>query len=286
MNENKTNINWYPGHMAKTKNEIKGIISSIDIVLEVVDARIPFSSSIKDLNTFINNKKTITIFSKYDLCDKNETLKWKNYFEKNNKKVLLIDLKNNSDYKKIIKELENSMKDVNEKRKNKGMLPKKIKVLVVGMPNVGKSTLINKISGKKKVNVENRPGVTKHLSWIKVKDNIELMDSPGILMPKIESEEVALNLASMTTIKETVLPLDRVSIHILNKLNLYYKDKLKEYYNIDNYDENNIINMYEIISKFRNIKYIGDKPDYDRINLVIVNDIKSERIKEITFDKM
>ncbi len=284
--ENKTNINWYPGHMAKAKNDIKKIIKQIDIVLEIVDARVPYSSKVKDIKEFTNNKDSIIVFSKYDLCDKTETDKWKSFYEKEGYSVVCTSLNNSNSINNLVNVIGKRMEKINDKRKEKGLLPKKAKVLVVGVPNVGKSTLINSVAGKKKVIVENRPGVTKSLSWIKVNDKIDLMDSPGILVPKLENEEVALNLASMSIIKETVLPIEKVSLHILDKLNFMYKDKLKSYYNLDNYDINNIMEVYETISKFRNINKINNEVDYDRINLLILNDIKNERIKDITFDKI
>ncbi len=286
MNEDKLNINWYPGHMAKAKKEIQSVIKQIDIVLEVIDSRIPNSSKVKDIDELTHNKQRIMVFSKYDLCDKEETNKWKEYYIKKGYEVVCVNLKDNNDYKEIIRSINSKMTTVNNKRKNKGLLPKKAKVLVLGVPNAGKSTLINKISGKNKVNVENKPGVTKSLSWIKINNNIDLMDTPGILMPKLDSEEEALNLASIGSIKETILPVEKVAFHILNKLNLYYKDKLKEYYNIINFDINNVIEMYETIEKYRNINKIQGETDYEKINTLILNDIKNERIKEITFDKM
>lgn len=284
--EESLNINWYPGHMAKTKNEIRNTIKYIDIVVEVVDARIPYSSRVKDIKEFTNNKESIIVFSKYDLCDKTLTDKWKEKYEKEGSKVVTLDLKNSNNLKKLVEEIDNKMKNINEKRKSKGLLPKKAKVLVVGVPNTGKSTLINKLSGKKKVVVENKPGVTKSLSWIKVNDKIDLQDSPGILVPKIESDLVALNLSSMSNIKENVIPIEKVALHILNKLDESYKEILKTNYNLENIKEIDIIEMYEIISKHRNINYISGEPDYDKINIMILNDIKSERIKGITFDKM
>lgn len=286
MNENKTNINWYPGHMAKTKREIKEKIKQIDIVLHVIDARVPYSSYIKDINEFILDKEQIIVMTKYDLCDKDKTDKWIKYYESKGYKVICVDINNNSSYKKIISTIEELMETVNFKRKNKGLLPKKAKVMVVGVSNVGKSTLINHLVNKKITIVGNKPGVTKNLSTIKINDKVDLVDTPGVLWPKFESEEVALNLASMTIIKEEVVPVDDVAVHILNKLSSDYPHILKDNLGIDCFDIDNYEEDYTNISKFKNIPIRGGEPDYDRINLLIINFIKNETIKGITFDNI
>ena len=273
-NENKTNINWYPGHMTKTKRQIKEMIDLVDVVVCVVDARIPKSSFIKDINDFTGNKEKIIFMSKYDLCDKTKTNKWKQYYEKSGYKVVLSNTNN-----KV-------MESVNQKRLKNGLLPKRAKVMIVGVSNVGKSTLINKLVSKKIVSSANRPGVTKNISTIKIDKDIDLIDTPGVLWPKFESLEVALNLASMTIIKEEVLPLDEVAIHILEKLNSLYKEKLVKYFGIDNFNSNDIENEYLRISKFLGVPLVNGEVNYDKINSIIINYIKNETIKDITFDEI
>ena len=284
--QNSTNINWYPGHMAKTKREIREKAKLIDIVIEIIDARIPKSSKIIDTDEFIKNKEKILVFSKYDLCDKNITDKWIKHYEKEGYTVVKADLTNNNDYKKVLKEIEKKMNSINFKRKEKGLLPKKAKVLVIGVPNVGKSTLINKLTNRKITQTGNKPGVTKSLSWIKINDKIDLLDSPGILWPKLESDEAALNLASMTIIKEEILPMDEVAVHILRELNDNYKPILKNLYNLEEIDFDNLTNAYEVISKYRHVNLINNEIDFDKINTLIYNDIKLEKIKGITFDNL
>ena len=207
MNENKTNINWYPGHMAKAKRLIKENLDLIDVVYEVIDARIPFSSKIPNIDEFIGNKPRIIVFNKIDLCDLKETEKWMKLYSEKGYKTIGLDLEHNFNMSKLINLTDEVMNDINLNRENKGLLKKKAHVLVVGVPNAGKSTLINRLVGKKAVNVGNKPGVTKELNWIRINENIELLDTPGILWPKLAEENVALNLATFTAIKEEILPL-------------------------------------------------------------------------------
>lgn len=281
----KNVINWYPGHMAKTKRQIKERIDLVDVVVHVVDARIPKSSFINDINEFTKNKEKILVFSKYDLCDKEETLKWKNFYEKKGYTVILSELNDKNVKNKIVDAVNSLMSNVNLKRKEKGLLPKKAKVMVVGVSNVGKSTLINNLVNKKVQTVGNMPGVTKNINMVKINDKIDLIDTPGVLWPKFDSELTAFNLASMTIIKEEVLPLDEVCVYILNTLNLYYKDILKSVFGIDYFNEEEIYELYENIGKYKNYPKVGGEPDFDRINLFIINSIKNGTLKGITFDR-
>ena len=177
----KTSINWYPGHMAKTKRQIKENIDLIDIAYEVIDARIPKSSKNKDIDSMIKNKPRILIMTKYDLCDEEHTKMWKEYYEKEGYKVVLVDLLTKPNLQKVFDETTKLLQELNEKRKAKGLKERKARAIILGIPNVGKSTLINRLVGKKATNVGNKPGITKQLEWIRINNQIELLDTPGIL---------------------------------------------------------------------------------------------------------
>ena len=278
-------INWYPGHMAKTKREIKEKLDLIDIVYEVIDARMPKSSKIVDIDDLIKNKPRLLIMTKYDLCDKKETDKFISYYENLGYQVIPVDLMSGINVKKIIEASEVVLESENEKRKAKGLKPRNIRALILGVPNAGKSTLINRLVGKKSAGVGNKPGFTKSLSWIRIHKNIDLLDTPGILWPKLEDQESAHVLASFSSIKEEILNEDQIAAFILKKLYALYPKALEERYGIDELDDD-LIEAYDIIASRRGALTKGGVADYERVSRIILQDFKNGYFGPITFDRL
>ena len=276
-------INWYPGHMAKTKREIKEKIDLIDIVFEVVDARIPYSSKNKEIEEMTKGKPRVIVMTKIDLCDSGKTNKWIKYYEDKDYIVIPIDLINNPNTKIIFDKIKPLVDEINSKRKSKGLKERKARILIMGVPNVGKSTLINRLVGRKATNVGNRPGVTKNLEWIRINEKVELLDTPGILWPKLDEEEVAYNLASMTAIKEEVLDSEDIAIYIIKKLLSDYPDNIINRYSLTKTED--IVDILDEIGKkigaFRN-----SETDYDRVYKRVIKDLQDGYLGKITFDNI
>lgn len=280
-----TSINWYPGHMAKTKREILEKLNLIDVVYEVVDARMPLSSKIVDIDELIKDKPRILVMTKYDLCDKTETDKIIKYYEELGYKVVAVDLMSGLNVKKILDYTKEIMDIENKKRESKGMKPRAARALIVGVPNAGKSTLINRLVGKKSAGVGDTPGFTKSLSWIRINKDVELLDSPGILWPKMEDQEAAHILACLSSIKEEILNPDAIAVFILRKLYELYPERLEERYGVVELDED-LIEVYDTIAKRRGALSRGGVADYDKVSNIIIRDLKNGYFGNITFDRL
>ena len=282
---NNSQIQWYPGHMAKTKREIREKLNLIDIIYEVIDARMPISSKIKDIDDLIKDKPRILIMTKYDLCDQKETDKFISYYESLGYKVVAVDLANNKNIKSILSLSESVSKELNDKRKSKGLRPRNLRALIIGILNVGKSTLINRLVGKKVAGVGNKPGFTKNLSWIRLNKDIDLLDSPGILWPKLEDQYEARILAIFSSIKEEILNKEDLSLFAIDILTKLYKEKLESRYNIK-IDNMTNVEIMEEIAKKRGCVTKGNIINYEKASTIILNDIKNNAFKEITLDRI
>ena len=297
QNSVKMNINWYPGHMAKTKRQIADDLKLIDVVVEILDARIPISSQNPDMKQLIKNKKRIYVLNKSDLADEKETSKWIQKFKSKNSSAISVCSNSGNGINNVVKEIEKLMQDDIELNKQKGRTGKSIRVLVLGIPNVGKSSFINRISKKNTMEVGNKPGVTKQKQWIRVSNNIELLDTPGILWPKFESEEVALNLAFTGTIKDDILPKVEVAYRLLKNLIENYLSNVLERYKLSkeevegilNQDSEENIRIYEVmclIGQKRGCIVSGGNVDDEKTANIILDDFRNCKLGKITLEKV
>lgn len=282
----KTSINWYPGHMAKAKKEIKEKLNLIDIVYEVIDARMPLSSKIVDIDDLIKDKPKLLLMSKYDLCDQEQTNEFIHYYENKGYQVIPLDLMNQTNLKPVIAKSSELLQQMNEKRKQKGLKPRTLRALIIGVPNVGKSTFINRFVGKKAVQVGNRPGITKSLGWIRIHKDIDLLDTPGILWPKLENQENAKILAMLSSIKEEIIDRQELAIFTLKKLTELYPDRLLQRYGVLLDDETNINEVIETIAKKRGALKKGNIIDEEKVYQIILQDIKNNAFGPITLDRL
>ena len=239
----KTNINWYPGHMAKTKRQIIEDLKLIDVVIEILDARIPISSRNPDIGEYTKNKKKLIILNKYDLADENQNRKWIEYFKANGIEAVLVNSNTGEGINKAIEKIEEVYNSGKKQYDEKGRIGKSIRVMVLGIPNVGKSSFINRISKKTVATVGNKPGVTRQKQWIRINQNIELLDTPGILWPKFESEEVALNLSYTGSIKDEVIEIIEVSFNLIRFLLNKHMDKLLNRYKLNTNEIGEILDL-------------------------------------------
>lgn len=255
-------INWYPGHMKKTKDMIKDTIDVIDIVLEIVDARIPLSSKNPDIQRFAKNKKRLILLNKSDLVTGEELNYWKKYFidEGYADDVISISAEKGTNMKLLYQKIDELSKEKIEKGKAKGLLKVSIRLMVAGIPNVGKSRLINRIVGKSKTGVGNKPGFTKGKQWVRIKEGLELLDTPGILWPKFENEEVGMNLAICGAIKDEILPVEEVATNFIKKIKELNKTKVfMETYKLqpEEFTENNVEIIHNVALKMGLLKKNG-----------------------------
>ncbi len=289
----KMNINWYPGHMAKTKRQMIEDSKLIDVVVEILDARIPKSSQNPDIAEIIKNKKRIIVLNKSDLADEKETRKWIEYFKKKNITAIEADSNQGKGIEQVKKSIENIMEAELKAQNEKGRIRKTIRVMIIGIPNVGKSSFINRISKKTAMTVGNKPGVTKQKQWIRIGNQIELLDTPGVLWPKFESEEVGLNLAYTGSIKDDVIERTEVAYTLIQYLDKNYPEKLYEKYKITTENLEKIKNhpqyylelMY-LIGRKRGALISGGNIDEEKVANIILDDFKNGKIGKITLEKV
>ena len=293
----KTNINWYPGHMAKTKRQIMEDVRLVDIVIELLDARIPISSQNPDIAEITKNKKKIIVLNKCDLADEKQNKRWVEYFKEKNILAVLTDSNSGKGIEECVRKIEKIMEEDLKGQAEKGRIGRKIKAMVLGIPNVGKSSFINRISKKTSAGVGNKPGVTKQKQWIHINEKIELLDTPGVLWPKFESEEVALHLAFTGTIKEDILQRTEIAYYLVKFLIENYPKQLCERYKLteeyiheqlENEERPENENIYEIflaIGRKRGCIISGGNIDEEKTARILLDEFKNGKIGRITLEK-
>lgn len=280
----KLTIQWFPGHMAKARRQVTEKLKLIDIVIELVDARIPASSRNPMIDEIITNKPRLLLLNKADLADSNLTKEWIKFYADKGITALAIDSQTGTGMKQIVAESRLILKEKFDKMASKGIKPRAIRALIVGIPNVGKSTLINRLAKKNIAQTGDRPGVTKAQQWIKVGKELELLDTPGILWPKFEDQQVGLRLATTGAIKDTLLNLQDIAVYALNFLKEHYPNRLIERYQLESIPED-IVELFDEIGKRRGCRMSGGYIDYDKTAELVIRELRGEKLGRLTFER-
>lgn len=276
-------IQWFPGHMAKARREVSENLKLVDIIFELVDARLPLSSRNPMIDEVINQKPRLLILNKQDMADENETRKWIRYFEERGHKAVAINSLEGKGLQTVTKAAQEILQEKWARMKAKGMKPRAIRAMIVGIPNVGKSTLINRLAKKNIAKTGNTPGVTKAQQWIKVGKELELLDTPGILWPKFEDQEVGFKLALTGAIKDTIMNMEDLAVYGLRFLSLHYPERMEERYGLSFVHED-LVETFDHIGKLRRVFGQGGEIDYDQVSELIVRDIRSQHLGKLTLD--
>lgn len=277
-------IQWYPGHMAKAKREVSEQLKKVDVVFELVDARIPYSSRNPMIDEVIQQKPRVVILNKKDMANLKELEKWESYFKEKGFYPVAIDAKHGKGLKQVEQTAIKATKEKFEKEKQKGLKPRAIRAMIVGIPNVGKSTLINKLANKSIAKTGNTPGVTKQQQWIKVGQSLQLLDTPGILWPKFEDQLVGKKISVTGAIKDSIVHLDEVAIYALDFMKAHDYDGLIQHYKIDVSKEAENIEWFDAIGRRRGLLRRGNEIDYEAVIDLIIHEVRNAKIGTYTFD--
>ncbi|MED1202093.1 ribosome biogenesis GTPase YlqF [Heyndrickxia acidicola] len=276
-------IQWFPGHMAKARREVTEKLKLVDIIFELVDARIPVSSANPMLDEIIHQKPRLKLLNKADMADKEITKEWISHFSSEGQKALAINSQEGIGLQQIVKAAEEVLKPKFDRLKAKGVKPRAIRAMIIGIPNVGKSTLINRLAKKNIAKTGNTPGITRSQQWIKVGKELELLDTPGILWPKFDDQEIGYKLALTGAIKDTILNLHDISIYGLKFLEKHYPGRLMERYNVGEIPED-IVEIFDIIGELRGSLRAKGEVNYDKVAELVVRDIRSLKLGPLSFD--
>ena len=282
MNETKTNFNWYPGHMTKAKRQMQEDIKLIDLVVELVDARLPQSSRNPDIDELGKNKFRLILMNKNDLADPKATEGWTRYFEEKGYAVVCLDARSKNYMNQIHNVIMDVCKEKIERDRKRGIKNRPVRAMVVGIPNVGKSTFINSFAGKAVAKTGNKPGVTKGKQWIRLNKNVELLDTPGILWPKFENQTVGLRLALVGSINDDILNIDELAMELIRYLKANYPGALAARYDIE--EENEDAQVLLAIAKQRNCIKNGGELDYAKAAILVLDEFRSGKLGRISLE--
>ena len=283
MEENKASFNWYPGHMTKAKRMMQEDIKFNDIVIELIDARIPMSSRNPDIDDLAKNKYRLILLNKSDLADERVTVKWVEFFEKQGIKVIKLDSRQRSGMKSVNNAILEVCKEKIERDRKRGIINRPVRAMIVGIPNIGKSTFINSFAGKACAKTGNKPGVTKGKQWIRLNKTVELLDTPGILWPKFDNEKIANDLAFIGSINDQILNLTELSLKFIESVKNDYAGIFTSRYDIEEKDDG--VTMLGDIAIARGCLKKGGEPDYDKAAALIFDDFRSGKLGKISIEK-
>lgn len=284
-NNDMKQIQWFPGHMAKTRRLIAANLSLVDAVVEIVDARAPLSSRNPEMDHMTRNKPRLVLLNKSDLADERTTQQWINYFRKNGSEAVAVDCKSGKGLKAILPAIKNSvLKELMEKRAKNGMTGAAVRLMIVGIPNVGKSSLINKLAGSKRAKVEDRPGVTRTKQWVKLDNNTELLDMPGVLWPKFEDQDIAVRLAFTGAISDDILDIETLAMKLLTYLAENYPKSVTDRYKIELSDEDSGLDLLEKVGKKRGMMISGGEINTERAAITVLDEFRSGKLGRITLE--
>lgn len=278
------NINWYPGHMKKTMDNIRSSLKLVDIVGEIIDSRIPISSKNPVIDDVLKDKPRIMILNKSDMADENETKKWLSYYRKKGYGAVVVDALHSKGLDKIYSVAKEMLADKFKKLEEKNLSAKTIRMMIVGIPNVGKSTFINSISKRKSAKIGDRPGVTRQVQWIKTKNDLELLDTPGVLWPKFEDERIGLHLAFTGAIKDEIMDIENLAFRFIDELNKRDVNILKSRYNLseDSYDDT--LYLMDEIGRNRGAILKKNEIDYFKVANLVLDDFRKVKLGRITLE--
>lgn len=277
------NVQWYPGHMTKAKRQMQEDIKLIDLIIELVDARVPLSSRNPDIDELGKNKSRLILLNKADLADERQNEAWKSYFQKKGFYVVKVDSRNGSGMKMIQNVIQEACKEKTERDRRRGIKNRPIRAMVVGIPNVGKSTFINTFAGKACAKTGNKPGVTKGKQWIRLNKGVELLDTPGILWPKFEDQEVGIRLACVGSIKDDILNMEELALKLIAYLKEYYAGALNQRYQVT--EDQEPVKVLEDIARARGCLKKGEELDYAKASLLLFDDFRGGKIGRITLEQ-